>query len=140
MLLSVLRVTHTGVTDEREVRAYFGFCILMGVVCESDTWDDWSRDELLHYVSIANKISRKRFEEISWYLHFDDNSLLPKREPGFHRLQKVKRIVDTVRAHFTAIYCPRRCKSKWESEGKQTERNRERKRDRKREGKGKGGE
>ena len=99
-------------TDEREVRAYLGFCILMGIVREPDTRDYWSRDELLHYAPVAKRISRRRFEEISRYLHFVDNSTLPKRgEPGFHRLQKVKRIVDMARAHFTAIYCPRRCLS-----------------------------
>lgn len=78
-------------TNEDELRAYLGFCILMGIVREPEIRDYWSHDELLHYKPIAERISRKRFEEISRYLHFADNATLPQRgQPGFHRLQKVK--------------------------------------------------
>ena len=98
-------------TDENEIRAYLGFCILMGIVREPEIRDYWSRNELLHYSPIASRISRHRFEEISRYLHFTDNATLPQRhEPGFHRLQKVKGLVDLVRARFVAVYYPRRYK------------------------------
>ena len=95
-------------TDENEIRAYLGFCILMGIVRQPEIRDYWSRNELLHYSPIANHISRHMFEEISRYLHFTDNATLPQRhEARFHCLQKVKGLVDQVRAHFAAVYYPR---------------------------------
>ena len=99
-------------TDKREIRAYLGFCVLMGIVRLPEIRDYWSRDKRLHYAPIADRISRKRFEEVSRYLHFVDNTTLPKRgEPGFHRLQKVKGLLDMVRGRFKAVYRPYHCLS-----------------------------
>jgi len=99
-------------TDDGEILAYLGFCILMGIVRLPEIRDYWSRDKRLHYAPVADRISRKRFEEISRYLHFVDNTALPKRgEPGFHRLQKVKGLFDMVRARFMAVYYPSCCLS-----------------------------
>ena len=42
-----------------ELRAYFGFMTLMGIVTEPAIDDYWRRDEL-HYSPIADKISRQR--------------------------------------------------------------------------------
>lgn len=84
-------------TTEKEMKAYLGFCILMGLVREPEIRDYWSQDEHLHYTPITDRISRKRFEELTRYFHFVDNNSLPKRgEPGFHRLQKVKGVVDKI--------------------------------------------
>ena len=94
-------------TDVEEMRAYLGFYILMGMVREPEIRDYWSRDELLHYSPIARRISRARFEEISRYFHLVDNTaLLARGTPGYHRLQKVKPIVDTVKGNFSAVYQP----------------------------------
>ena len=99
-------------TDEQEIEAYLGFCILMGIVREPEVRDYWSRDELLHYKPVAEKISRNRFEEISRYLHFVDNTSLPRRgEPQFHQLQKVKGLLNMIRTPFTAVYAPHCCLS-----------------------------
>ena len=94
-------------TDDNEIKAYFGFYILMGIVREPEIRDYWSTNPFLHYGPIANKISRKRFEEISKYLHFVDNTNLPARgTPGYHRLQRVKPIVDMLRQRLSAVYSP----------------------------------
>ena len=47
-----------------ELRAYWGFCILMGINKLPSVDDYWSRDPLLRYAPIADKISRWRFREI----------------------------------------------------------------------------
>jgi hypothetical protein len=49
------------VTTE-ELKAYLGFCILMGI-----NWlpTYWSSDRTLRYSPIADKITRDRFREIS---------------------------------------------------------------------------
>ena len=84
----------------------------MGIVREPEVRDYWSKSELLHYSPIANRISRKRFEEMARYFHFVDNTTLPQRgTPGFHRLQKVKVMLDMVRKQFTAVYSPSACLS-----------------------------
>ena len=89
-----------------------GFLVLMGIVREPEIRDYWSQSPLLHYSPIASRISRKRFEDISKYFHLVDNSTLPQRgQPGFHRLQKVKQVMDMVRKRFSSIYNPTACLS-----------------------------
>jgi len=94
-------------TTEEEIRAYFGFCILMGMVRLPEIRDYWSSSDTFHYSPIASRISRKRFEEISRYIHFVDNeSLTARGSPGYHRLQRVKPIIDALRERFSAVYKP----------------------------------
>ena len=63
-----------------ELRAYFGFMVLMGVVSLPAMDDYWRRDPLLHYSPIADRISRDRFRDIHRFLHLADNSSLPERD------------------------------------------------------------
>ena len=94
-------------TNAEEVRAYFGFIILMGIVRLPEIRDYWSTNPLLHYAPIADKISRDHFEELTRYLHFVDNQTLPARgQPGFSRLQKVEPIINELRAKFSELYSP----------------------------------
>ena len=65
--------TWTKVTLE-ELNAFFGFMILMGIVRLPALSDYWSKDNMLRYGAIADKISRDRFLDIHRYLHFVDNS------------------------------------------------------------------
>ena len=94
-------------TCEEELRAYFGFYILMGLVKQPEIRDYWSSNETFHYSPIAKRISRNRFEAISRYLHFVDSRSIPARgSPGYHRLQRVKAIVDDLRQRCSAVYNP----------------------------------
>ena len=98
----------TWTTTDEEVRAYFGFCILMGLVREPEIRDYCSNDDTFYYSPVAGRISRRRFEEISRYLHFVDNSHLPPRgAAGYHRLQRVKPVIDALRNRCSAVYKPR---------------------------------
>ena len=72
----------TWTTDEQEIRAYFGFYILMGLVRLPEIRDYWSNSDTFHYAPVADRISRKRFEEISRYLHFVDKESLPAPTPA----------------------------------------------------------
>ena len=81
--------------DTEELQAFWGFCILMGVVHLPSLDDYWSRDPLTHYAPIAMKIPRWRFREISRYLHFVNNQHLAQRgSPTFDRLGKVRPLID----------------------------------------------
>ena len=97
----------TWVTDVAELRAYLGFMIIMGINKLPEIRDYWSLDDKLHNTFIASRISRDRFEEITRYLHFVDNTGLPLRdEPGFHRLQKVLPIIAAMKERFISAYNP----------------------------------
>ena len=98
----------TWTTNEAEIRAYFGFYIYMGLVKEPEIRDYWSNDDTFHYAPIAGRISRLRFEEVSRYLHFVDSSQLPAHgTPGYHRLQRVKPIIDALCSRCSTLYHPR---------------------------------
>ena len=65
-----------------ELRAFFGFSILMGINHLPAIDEYWRRDPHLHYAPIADRISRQRFRDISLYLHFVDNDhLAPRGDP-----------------------------------------------------------
>ena len=96
-------------TNRTEIRAYFGFQIIMGISKRPEIRDFWSRDPRLHCDPITNHISRDRFEEITRFLHFVDNATLPQRgEDGYQRLQKVQPVIDSVRTQCLKVYEPRR--------------------------------
>ena len=80
-------------TDAAEIRAYMGFMILMGINQLPEIRDYWSTNEYLHYAPIADRISRDRFEQITRYLYFADDSLPLRGEEGFSRLQKVDPVI-----------------------------------------------
>ena len=93
---------------EEELRAYFGFQILMGLVDEPATEDYWRRDEL-HYSPIADRISRKRFRDIHRFLHFVDNTTLtPRGQAGYDRLGKVRPVMEKVQNKIYELYKPNR--------------------------------
>ena len=94
-------------TTTEEIRAYFGFMILMGVNQLPEIRDYWSTNPALHYAPIADRISRDRFEEITRFLHFVDNSTLPARgHPSYSRLQKVAPVVKEVNEACRRLYYP----------------------------------
>ena len=96
----------TPITAE-ELRAYFGFMLLMGLYPKPAIGDYWRCDPFVNYVSISDRISRDRFYDIHRYLHFADNALLPVRgDPGYDRLGKVRGILERVQERCQHIYKP----------------------------------
>ena len=94
-------------TDSSEVKAYLGLCILMGMNKLPDLYDYWSTDEAFHYTPVASRITRKRFLEIQWYLHFTNNdNIVSRGEPGYDRLAKVRPVIQSVQQSFLANYKP----------------------------------
>ena len=105
--LATTNTTATWETNLEEVKAYLGFMKVMGVNRLPEIRDYWSMDTKLNNTFISSRITCKRFEEISRYLHFADNTTLPLRdEPGFHRLQKVMPIITAMREKFEGNYNP----------------------------------
>lgn len=96
-------------TDASEIRAYLGFAILMGFNQVPDLYDYWSMNPAFHYFPVASRISRKRFLEIQRFLHFADNeTIVPRGEPGYDRLAKVRPVIEAVQQTFLSSYQPNR--------------------------------
>ena len=90
-----------------ELKAYFGFYILMGINRLPSLDDYWKLDSVFHYKPIADRITRQRFREISRYLHFTNNMSLEKKgEPGYDKLGKVRPIMEHCSQVFYNNYLP----------------------------------
>ena len=84
-----------------ELRAYLGFCICMGIVHLPAMRHYRSREPLLCQPAIADRISQDRFFDISYFLHFANNTTLPaRREPGCDHLGKVRPILEATQIRF----------------------------------------
>ena len=88
------KITMEKITME-ELKAYLGFCLLMGITLLPALEDYWSKDPMYHYSPIADRITRDRYHDISRYLHFVDNSTLtPRGSPDYDQLGKVRPVID----------------------------------------------
>ena len=66
--------------------------------------DYWKQSPVYHY---SDKISRRRYREISRYLHFVDNSTLASPgSPEYDRLGKVRPLLDHRQSCCAALYNP----------------------------------
>ena len=91
----------------RELEAYFGFNILMGIVKLPAIDDYWKKDPLLHYEPVSSKISRNRYREIRRYIHFVDNTTLPPSgSTGSDRLGKIRPLLTHVTNKCQQLYNP----------------------------------
>ena len=91
----------------KELRAFLGFAILMGINILPSIKDYWKRDPLFHYAPIADRITRDRFLEISRYLHFVDNDTLqPRGSDGYDKLGKVRPLITHFSHTFADLYEP----------------------------------
>ena len=92
-----------------EIRAYFGFCMLMAINHLPAIDDYWKRDPIYNYSPITTRISRDRFREIGRYLHFVNNETLAARgDAGYDRLGKIRPLIDHLSSRFKAVYSPHR--------------------------------
>ncbi len=88
-----------------ELKAYMGFCVLMGIVRLPSIEDYWKKDVHFQYSPISSKISRDRFRDIRRYLHFCDNTTLPTPgTPGSDRLAKIRPLINSINDRCSAVY------------------------------------
>ena len=79
----------------------------MGINLLPSLDDYWKLISVFHYKPIADRITHRRFREISPCLHFTNNfSLEKKGEPGYDKLGKVKPIMERCSQLFYNDYLP----------------------------------
>ena len=90
-----------------ELKAYFGFCILMAINHLPSVVHYWRVDPLLRYAPVADRLSRKRFQEIMRFLHFVDNeTLIPRGCDGYDRLGNVRPLIEHCTQRYASVYHP----------------------------------
>jgi hypothetical protein len=65
--------------------------------------DYWSTDPFLETPVFGKLMSHKKFEQIWWYLHFNNNELQP---PSTSRLFKIEPLLDFFIQKFQTVYMP----------------------------------
>ena len=99
----------TWTTTVDEVKAFIGFAILMGINELPEIRDYWSTNDQLHYFPVASRIPRKRFMELSTYLHFANNeNIVARGQPEYDRLAKVRPVITALQKSFLEAYKPHR--------------------------------
>ncbi|KAJ2952354.1 hypothetical protein O0L34_g4640 [Tuta absoluta] len=82
---------------EKEIKAYIGMLILMGIHKLPCIEDYWSSDPALGVPEIAETMTLQRFQKISKYLHVNDNEKMPRRgEENFDKLYKIRTLLDQI--------------------------------------------
>ena len=90
-----------------ELRAYFGFMILMGLYPRPTLSDYWRCDPFVNYAPVSERISRDWFYEIHRHLHFTNNAdLAPQGSPDYDRLDNVSSLINKVSERFLGLYHP----------------------------------
>ena len=100
------RATNFTPVTKKEMAAFIGINIAMGIVDLPRVSDFWSTDPILQHPWFRTVMSRNRFLEISRYLHFNDNSKQQSSPPD--KLFKVRPVIESLSSAFAAHYVPSR--------------------------------
>lgn len=89
-------------TTEEEIKAYFAILILMGIKDLPEHNDYWSTDAALGDQFISSRMSRRRYEKLSKYVHLTD----PNVEDANDKLGKVRPFIKLLKQKFRALLTP----------------------------------
>lgn len=94
-------------TNEREIRAFLGINLLMGIKRMPSYKDYWSSCPELHDSFISSIMTVKRFGWLLGNIHINDNSLIPDRSsPNFDKLYKVRPLLEHLSNKFAQCLLP----------------------------------
>ena len=99
----MIRLKWTDVTNH-DIRKFLGLIILMGQTQKSHWKEYWSSDPLLKTPIFAKTMTRRRFEQIMTFLHFNNNS---QTSIPTNRISKLRILLDYFLPKFQSIYIPR---------------------------------
>ena len=93
------------VTKE-EMQAFIGIIIYMGIVKLPRITMYWSMDNLVHQESVSSVMTQTRFFQIWRYFHVADNArALPREDPNFDKIYRVRQFLDLVMTNAQHLYC-----------------------------------
>lgn len=101
-------VKHWIPTTRDEMVAFFGLCVLMGIVYKPRLTMYWSTDAVYQTDVFPSIMSRDRFLLLLRFLHFADNSAVSAAQQRRDRMYKLKPIVDMIRDRCKSVYTPGR--------------------------------
>lgn len=91
----------------RELKAYFGLCIFMGINNLPRIAMYWSPNPFIGNTGIQSVMTKNRFEELSQYLHFTNSETEPPRgDANYDRLFKIRPILSIVLDNIQNAYEP----------------------------------
>ena len=95
-------------TNRNEIKALLGLCILMGIVSKPRVSMFRSTDSFYYTPIFWQVMSRKRFQLLQRFLHFENNQdpRYNPNDPNRDRLFKIRTLMDMVRQGFNSVYYP----------------------------------
>ena len=96
-------------TTAVEMKLFIFIQFMFGIHRMPETAMYWSSDPLLRVSAIADVMSKGRFQKLSQYFHLNDNSAaVPKGQPEYDALFKVRPLLDAITVNSRAHYFPGR--------------------------------
>lgn len=94
-------------TSVAEMKAYIGILFLMGVVQLPSYRCYWSKRRELRQQTVADIMTRNRYEILTKYFHVNDSTQNPPRNsPRHDRLHKVRPVIENAKRQFPRHYKP----------------------------------
>ena len=89
-----------------EIKTFFALYFAMGIVSQCNLRDYWqTKNVITQTPAFHDVMSRNRWCAIWTHLHFSDNTkAVPRGEPGFDRLFKIRQLINTVVSKFCTHY------------------------------------
>lgn len=101
---------HWHPTDVREMQAYVGLNILMGINQLPDTGMYWASDIFIGNAGFKKTMTSRRFEKLTQYLQLCERDSEPERgERGYDALFKIRHLLDVLENTMWDAYMPNRC-------------------------------
>ncbi|XP_033828376.1 piggyBac transposable element-derived protein 4-like [Periophthalmus magnuspinnatus] len=101
---------HWHPTDVREMQAYVGLNILMGINQLPDTGMYWASDIFIGNAGFKKTMTARRFEKLTQYLQLCERESEPERgERGYDGLFKIRPLLDVLENTMWDAYMPNRC-------------------------------
>lgn len=87
-------ITFWSQTDAKELNAFLGIIIMMGLHNLPSIDKYWSSDPLWRVLAVAEVMTVKRFKKILQTFHVNDNSAMPQRgDPNHDKLYKLRPLI-----------------------------------------------
>ncbi|XP_039613914.1 piggyBac transposable element-derived protein 4-like [Polypterus senegalus] len=97
-------------TDIREMQAYIGLNILMGINQLPDYGMYWATDIFIGNAGFKKTMTARRFEKLNQNIQLCDREREPSRgQPSYDGLYKIRPLLDVVQRAMWDVYGPNRC-------------------------------